>query len=61
MAVRRPELELGVAADLQGDRDGRFADADVEVSDDLGVASIQAFGEADDRREQADHVAALLR
>ena len=44
--VRRPQFELGVAACLQPDDVLVALGDDVERGDDLGVAPIEAFGQA---------------
>ena len=49
----RPHLELRIAARMQRQRDVFAAVAHLEAGDRLGMAAIEAFGDAQDRREGA--------
>ena len=60
MAVGGPELEFGIPACFQADRELRVAEGDLQVRDGLRMAPIEAFGQPDDGREQAHDLAPLL-
>ena len=55
--VRRPDLQLRVAGRMQVEEHVLTAVAHVEPRNDLRVASVQPFGEPQNRREQAHRTA----
>jgi hypothetical protein len=60
MAVRGPQLELGVALGAELEQRVVAAVVQLDAADRLGVAAIEAFGEAQDGRERANGPAPLL-